>query len=313
MEHEPERLEVLDRRLDGQGEPETLRSPGAPGTARSPGRWPGRAAEPPSSPNRAINADRGSSATAPIRRSPKRVSRARTSGSVVRRPDGRSARNAASSPGGTTIGASGPGGHRGDRRREVRAGDRRPVAGSHLPGEGLATALGQPLDEDRLRAPQRPEPVDADLEQPERRVERVAAPRQARAEPPERLEHGLGSSPVRLGIGVDEGRLRDESMGAPERHPAPDAERPSVRIGVDDRPRIPRPTAQHERAGREGLGASGQRQVEGQVRQEQVETSHGRGLAIGGLVTGTGWVLTGAWSINRASRARHASRSPPSA
>ena len=47
--------------------------------------------------------------------------------------------------------------------------------------------------------------------------------------------------------------------------------------GVDDRPRIPRPAAQHERAGREGLGASGPRQVEGQMRDEEVETSHGRG------------------------------------
>ena len=116
-----------------------------------------------------------------------------------------------------------------------------------------------------------------DLEQPERRRP-VGSPLPARLglNAAERLEHGLGSSPVRIGIGLDEGRLRDESMGAPERHPAPDAERPGGPVGVDDRPRIPRPAAQHERAGREGLGASGPRQVEGQVRQEEVEASHGR-------------------------------------
>ena len=85
------------------------------------------------------------------------------------------------------------------------------------------------------------------------------------------------ADPVRVGIGLDEGRLRDESMGARQRHAAPDAQRSSGPVGVDDRPRIPRPAAEDERAGREGLGASGPRQVEGQMRDEEVETSHGRG------------------------------------
>ena len=103
----------------------------------------------------------------------------------------------------------------------------------------------------------------------------IGTSRQTRAGLPERLEHGLRSTPIRLGIGIDEGRLRDESMCAPERHPAPDAERPRARIGVDDRPRVPGSTAQHERTSEwGGLGASGQCQMEGQVRQEQVQPSH---------------------------------------
>ncbi len=61
----------------------------------------------PSSPKRATNADRASSAMAPIRRRPNRVSLARTSGSGVSRPDGCGARKAASPPGGTTIGSAG--------------------------------------------------------------------------------------------------------------------------------------------------------------------------------------------------------------
>ena len=116
------------------------------------------------------------------------------------------------------------------------------------------SASDQPPDEDRLRAPQRLEAVDLDLEQPERRIERVGAPGDPRAERRERLEGGLDGRPVRVGVRIEEGRLRDEPMGAPERHPPPDAQRPGLRVRVDDRPRIPRPAAQDERAGREGLG-----------------------------------------------------------
>ena len=56
----------------------------------------------------------------------------------------------------------------GDRRGEVRAGDRRSGARSRAPGRSPGRAprnaeLGA-LDEDRLGTPQRPEAVDADLE-----------------------------------------------------------------------------------------------------------------------------------------------------
>ena len=71
---------------------------------------------------------------------------------------------------------------------------------------------------------------------------------------------------------------------------------PSARasgLGVDDRPRIPRPAAQHERAGREGLGASGPGQVEGQMRDEEVETSHGRGSLDRGPRDAGAWMGAG--------------------
>ena len=123
-------------------------------------------------------------------------------------------------------------------------------------------------------------------------AEHVAAEREQRGVVTviERLERGLGRRPVRVGIWLDEGRLRDELVGAPQRHAAPDAQRSSAPVGVDDRPRIPRPAAQHERAGREGLGASCPRQVEGQMRDEEVETSHGRGSFDRGPRAGGGWV-----------------------
>ena len=165
-----------------------------------------------------------------------------------------------------------------------------PARGRQLPGERATQRRADPLDEHRLGTPQRPQAIDPHLEQPERGVHRVATPRQARAERAERLERGLGRRPVRVGIGLDEGRLRDESVGAPQRHAAPDAQGSSGPVGVDDRPRIPRPAAQHERAGREGLGASGPRQVEGQMRDEEVETSHGRGSFDRGPRAGCGWV-----------------------
>src|SRR5690348_16307215 len=139
-----------------------------------------------------------------------------------------------------------------------------------LTREGGRDGLDEPLGEGGLRTPQRAETVDADLEQTERHGAWVGTPGEARARASECLEHGLRRSPIRLRVGVDEGRLRDESMCAPERHPAPDAERPCAPIGVDDRPRAPGATAQYERAwDRGGLGASGQSQVEWQVRQEQ--------------------------------------------
>ena len=169
---------------------------------------------------------------------------------------------------------------------------RMPLAPPPVPSaEGPAERLDQPLDEDRLRSPQRLEAVDLDLEQPERGIERIGAAGDPRAERRERLEGGLDGRPVRVGIRVDEGRLRDEPMGAPERHPPPDAQRPGFRARVDDRARIPRPAAQDERAGREGLGGSRPGELEGEVRPVEMEESHrggsvrrSRGLDGGGLV-----------------------------
>ena len=71
-------------------------------------------------------------------------------------------------------------------------------------------------------------------------------------------------------------------MGAPERHPPPDAQRPGLRARVDDRARIPRPAAQDERAGREGLGGSRPGELEGEVRPVEMEESHRAGSVRGG-------------------------------
>ena len=161
------------------------------------------------------------------------------------------------------------------------------VAGS----PALPERLDQPPDEDRLRSPQRLEAVDLDLEQPERGVERVGAPGDPRAERRERLEGGLDGRPVRVGVRVDEGRLRDEPMGAPERHPPPDAQRPGLRARVDDRARIPRPAAQDERAGREGLGGSRPGELEGEVRPVEVEESHRRSVRSSIAGAGSGAVI----------------------
>ncbi len=177
---------------------------------------------------------------------------------------------------------------RGDGRAEAGAGDPGPDAAVVANAGDAAVAVGpartlaqrmaqrpdQPLDEDRLRPPQRLEAVDLDLEQPERRVTRVDAAGDPRAERRECLEGGLDGRPVRVGVGIDEGRLRDEPMGAPERDPSPDAQRPGFPVRVDDRARIPRPAAQDERAGREGLGGSRPGELEGEVRPVEMEESH---------------------------------------
>ena len=247
----------------------------------------------PSSPNRAMSAERASSATAPTRRSPKRASRARMSGSWVSRPDGYVARNAASPPTGTRIGSPGrawtaamvaakrvpampartgePAGA-GGRQRSGHFGRRAARSGGC--GRAPCQHPGQTLGEDRFRAPQRLEAVGLDLEQPERRVGRVGRPGKTRAERGEGLECGLGRGPVRLRIRIDEDRLRCQPMRARQRDPPSHAERPGVAVRVDDRPRVPRPAAQHERAGREGLGGARRRQREGEMRSVEVQQSH---------------------------------------
>ena len=90
-------------------------------------------------------------------------------------------------------GRAGPGDDRGDRRREARPGDTGPIPlGADPPPQAVLERVArQPLDEDRLGSPQRLEPVDLDLEQPERGIERLGAAGDPRAERGERLERGL--------------------------------------------------------------------------------------------------------------------------
>ena len=246
----------------GSAEDEALRSRGGDGRARSPAR--GRA--------------RGSGAL-PRRISPPAPTR------PARRP-GRSGAGRTGQPGadirvggsseagrrrrGTRLGTrrdddrrTGLGGEGRHGRGEARAGD--PVRG-RLPGQRPGQAPPDALDEDRLGAPQALEPVDLGLEQPERDVGRVGRAGKAGLKPAERLERGLEPVSVSLGLGVEEGRLRDQPVGAPERHPAPDAERAGGRVGVDDRSRSPR--SRRGRAGRSArAGASGRLQVEEEVRR----------------------------------------------
>ena len=66
------------------------------------------------------------------------------------------------------------------------------------------------------------------------------------------------------------------------RHPPPDAERPCFRVRVDDRARVPpRPAAQDERAGREGLGGSHPGEFEGEVWSVEMEEWRIRGSSVG--------------------------------
>ena len=72
-------------------------------------------------------------------------------------------------------------------------------------------------------------------------------------------------------------------MGAPERDPAPDAERPRRRIGVDHRPVGPGLAAEDDRpVGREGVGVAGPREPEREMGPVEVEESHRSGPAGGG-------------------------------
>ena len=168
----------------------------------------------------------------------------------------------------------------GHGRAEARTGDACPDGVGVVATKRPPERFRQAPDEDRLGPPQRLEAVRMDLEQPERRIERIGGPGDPRTERCQRLEGGFHDRPVRVGIRVDEGRLRDEPMGAPERHPPPNAQRPGVRARVDDRARIPRPAAQDERSGREGqkgFGGSRPGEREGEVRPVEMEESHRAG------------------------------------
>jgi hypothetical protein len=271
VEDESERLEILDRGLDGQGESEPLGGmarperlefltarpgvdPGALLTEASDERGPGELGDRPD-PAQTEAREAGSDV---------RI-RSEKTGWVWGEEGGLAARR-------DEDGRPGSGEDGGDRRREARPGD--PGPDLAIPAEHAPQRLRQPTDEDRFRTPQRLETVDLDLEQPEGGVERVDAAGDPRTERRERLEGGLDGRPVRVGVRIDEGRLRDEPVGAPERHPPPDAQCPSFRVGVDDRARIPRPPAQDERAGREGLEGSRPGEFEGEVRPMEMEESH---------------------------------------
>ena len=221
VEHEPQRLEVLDRRLDGQREGQSLGGMARPERlgllATRPRVEPSslvpepgdqrRARELRHRPDLAQPEPGQSSADVEVRRQEAGRVRGEERGLVAGRDRDRGA---------------GTGVDRGDGRGEVRAGHPGPHA--QLPGESATQRRRDPLDEHRLGPPQRPQAIDPHLEQPERGLTRVATPRQTRAERAERLERDLGRRPVRVGIGLDEGRLRDEPVGAPQRHAAPDAQ-----------------------------------------------------------------------------------------
>ena len=83
-------------------------------------------------------------------------------------------------------------------------------------------------------------------------------------------------------------------MGAPERHPAPDAERPGGRIRVDHGPVRPRLAAEDDRAGRPrgGGGVDGRRprprEAEGEVGPERWSSRMGLGRCRGAFQLGLG-------------------------
>ena len=119
----------------------------------------------PSSPNRATSAEAASSATWPIRRRPKRRSRARMSGVGGQQEAGSGARKRGLGAGRDRDEAAGLGGERRHGGREARAGDPRAEA---RPASERLERVADPRDQARLGAPQGLEPVDLGLEQPER-------------------------------------------------------------------------------------------------------------------------------------------------
>jgi hypothetical protein len=169
----------------------------------------------------------------------------------------------------------------GDRGAEARRRDPDPGRSRQHPPD----RFGQPLREDRLRAPQSLEPVGLDLEQAERGVSRIRYAGEARAENGERLEGGLDRGKIRIRLRIEERGLRREPVGAPQRHAPPDPEGARRPVGVDHRPVGPRLAAEHHRARRKRRAArvarqavrvvARSRQVEGEMRPVEVEQSHG--------------------------------------
>jgi hypothetical protein len=147
-----------------------------------------------------------------------------------------------------------------DRRRESGPGDPRPRGAR----QDWAERTDEAPDELGLPAPQSLEPIYLDLEQAERRIGLLRSPGQTGTEPGQRLEGGFDGRGIGLRLRIEKGGLRSEPVGAPEREPPPDAERPCGRIRVDDRPVRPGLSAEDDRpVRREGAGEAGSGESEG--------------------------------------------------
>ena len=117
------------------------------------------------------------------------------------------------------------------------------------------------------------------LEEAERAVARIRAAGDRRAEVRESFVGRLDGGSISLGLGIEERRLRREPMGRAERHPPPDAERSSARVGVEDQPGRPRPAAEDDRPRRPRVGGPALlRQVEEEMRAIEMKESHGRSV-----------------------------------
>ena len=171
------------------------------------------------------------------------------------------------------------------------------------------------LGEDRLGTPQAGEPVDLRLEQPEGGVGRLGRPGDRRAERREPLERGLEVGSISLRLGVEERRFRRQPVRRPERHPAPDAERPRGGVRVEDGPVRPRLPAEDDRPRRPRAGGlAPPREIEEQVRAMEMEESHGSvSRALGrGLVRPVDLAASRRCDLRRAcSRAWSALARPP--
>src|SRR3990172_7412434 len=214
----------------------TTSSPGVPAraNARSSSRMRRpRAAARPRAPRLAA------SAVASRRRTNRTASSSPTGGAMGGPSRRRSAGRRGGGGGGPRGGGGGGGGH---RRRDPRPGD--PRAGRTR--EERLERGPDPLDEGRLGAPQGLEAVDLDLEQAEGDGRRIGRAGDRRAERGEPFEGPLEGLPVSLRFRIEEGRLRGEPVGRPERHSAPDAERPGRGVRVQDRRRGPGLAAQAE-------------------------------------------------------------------
>ena len=281
VEHEPQRLEVLDRRFEPQPQDEPLGS--AMGPERDdllpigPGVDPLALGAEPGDQCRAGQRRDRIDPTQPEPAEPGPDIRVRGQQGGRERPEeGRLATRFHDPRMARGLRRPGSGGG-----REPRPGDPDPGSAREDPGE----RPDDPLHEDRLGSPQPLKPVDLDLEQPEGRVGGVGCAGDTGAEPAERLQRPLDRRPVRGRIRVEECRLRSQSMGGSERLPASNPELTSRRVRVEDRPVGPRSSAEDDRSGRERSEArvrdrARPDEAEREMRPEEVEQSHdGRSMA----------------------------------
>ncbi len=250
MEHEPERIERLDRRLDRQPEGEPFGSVPRPERigllAPSPGTDPLPFDPEPGHERRArdlrdlpdpAQAETGKASTdVRVGREERGRQRGEVRGLAAGRDDERRGRS----------------GMRGrDRGSEAGAGD----PGSRRTGQDRRERGHDPGDEHRIRAPQPLEAVGLDLQAPEARIRRIRCAGQARAERGQPLERGLDRRPVGVRFRIEERRLRHEPVGGAQGHAPTDADRPRVGARVEHRPVGPRLAAQYDRALRKRRGA----------------------------------------------------------